>query len=326
MYCSVCGKQLPTGGVVCPNCGASVSSLPSAAPGLSTASPNDPTFVASSNPYLTLSSPSTGSSSNPYETVLPPPPSGFKSGRRRGILIGAIIGLVVLVVLAGLLVTLRFYTQASGTTQAQPTPGPTQIAATATAIASRNPYPPYTGTLVLNDPLRDNSAGYQWSVGQQAGFATCGFSGGQYHTSLAKRGYDYCGPQANGLVFSNLAYEANITMLQGDYAGIWFRFDKIQKTRYLFFITANGFVALSTDNNDSVNILWHGHPEALRPGHQTNLLAVVAIGNMMSMYINNQMVGSIQDSTYQQGQIGVFAQGVKSGFDVIVSDVRVWTL
>ena len=144
--------------------------------------------------------------------------------------------------------------------------------------------------------------------------------------SLAQKGYDYCGPQANGLVFSNLAYEANITMLQGDYAGIWFRYDKTQATRYLFFIAANGLTALVRDDNDVITLLAHDRPVTLRPGHQTNLLAIVAIGDTLSMYVNNQFLGSVKDSSYQQGQVGVFAQGVTGGFDVIVSNVRVWRL
>src|SRR6266516_3161622 len=33
------------------------------------------------------------------------------------------------------------------------------VVATATPIASPNPYPPYSGTLLIDDPLRDNSLG-----------------------------------------------------------------------------------------------------------------------------------------------------------------------
>src|SRR5207248_890871 len=49
---------------------------------------------------------------------------------------------------------------------ATPTPMPTAVPGadlTATALAaSSNPYPPYSGKLTLDDPLRDNSRGYGW--------------------------------------------------------------------------------------------------------------------------------------------------------------------
>jgi hypothetical protein len=252
--------------------------------------------------------------------------------------------LVILLVLVGSITTLRLRINPSGpigappasspvqvqptsrSTQAQATPDPAQVAATATATAARNPYPPYTGTLVLDDPLRDTTAGYQWSEGKQSGNATCSFQGGSYHMQLASKGYDYCGPQANGLVFSNLAFEANVTLIQGDVAGIWFRFDKTQKTRYLFVYSANGLCIFGTDDNDLVNKLTQNQPVALRPSPQTNLLAVVAVNNMISLYVNHHFITSVQDSSYQQGQIGIFSQGINTGFNVIVSDVRVWKL
>jgi hypothetical protein len=183
------------------------------------------------------------------------------------------------------------------------------------------------GTLVLNDPLRDNSAGYQWSEGTQPGNTLCGFSGGAYHMSLSVPGFGYCGPKANGLVFSNLAFEANITILQGDYAGIWFRYDQSQGTRYLFFKYTNGYYGVTTDVNDYLSYLRQGsRPTAFRLGHQTNLLAIVAIGNTIAVYVNHQLLVSTTDTSYQQGQIGIFAQAITKGFDVIVSDVRVWKL
>ena len=145
--------------------------------------------------------------------------------------------------------------------------------------------------------------------------------------SLSQKGFGYCGPKANGLVFSNLAFEANITILQGDFAGIWFRYGQSQGTRYLFFMDTRGDYGITTDENDQLSYLRQGNrPAAFRLGHQTNLLAIVAIGNTIAMYVNHQLLASTTDTSYQQGQIGVFAQGINGGFDIITSDVRVWKL
>jgi hypothetical protein len=335
MNCSTCGRPLPAEAMACPNCG-TVTPLYYSQSG---SSPYSPTYAASaevSKPPMPptnygpgpSNTPPAGYAANPYE-VAPPPPltPPPKKGSRRGVLIGVLAGLVALLVLVGLIATLRPRANSPGITQAQPTAGPTQLAATATALASRNPYPPYTGSLVLNDPLRDNSAGYQWSEGKQPGNALCGFSGGAYHMSLSVKGFGYCGPKANGLVFSNLAFEANITILQGDYAGIWFRYGQSQGTRYLFFMDTQGDYGITTDENDHLSYLRQGNrPAAFRLGHQTNLLAIVAIGKTIAMYVNHQFLASTTDTSYQQGQIGVFAQGINGGFDIIASDVRVWKL
>jgi hypothetical protein len=44
-----------------------------------------------------------------------------------------------------------------------------------------NPYPPY-GTLALDDPLSDNSHGYNWLEGGDS-FGTCAFTGKAYHVN-----------------------------------------------------------------------------------------------------------------------------------------------
>ena len=145
--------------------------------------------------------------------------------------------------------------------------------------------------------------------------------------SLSVKGFGYCGPKANGLVFSNLAFEANITILQGDFAGIWFRYGQSQGTRYLFFMDTQGDYGLTADENNYLSYLRQGNRHAaFRLGHQTNLLAIVAIGDTIAIYVNHELLASITDTSYQQGQIGVFAQGISSGFDTIFSDVRVWKL
>lgn len=337
MNCSTCAGPLPIDARACPNCGTFTPLYYSR----SEASPYGSTVASSPEPgqppkpatnYGSDASPTPPAyyAANPYEVTPPPPPSPApKQGSPRRIIVGVLVGLVVLLLLASLIAALRPLTNPSRLAQAQSPSGSANLAATATAMALRNPYPPYTGTLVLNDPLRDNSAGYQWNEGKQTGNATCGFSDGAYHMSLSQKGYDYCGPQAKGLVFSNLAFEANLTIVQGDYAGIWFRFDKTQKTRYLFVVApaSQGWGSIfATDNNDAVTRLRSDRPVALRPGPQTNLLGVVAIDDTISLYVNHQFIASVKDASYQQGQIGIFAQGITGGFDVIASDVRVWKL
>jgi len=345
MNCTPCASPLPAQALACPNCGTATplyysrsASSPHTAtveadtlPWLPASSGVDPSYAPAAfagYPFYPSTVPAAGCAASPYEVAPPPPPPPpARKGSRRGTLSSVLVGVAVLLVLAGCIATLRLHANPAGVIQSRLTAGTAQLAATATALASRNPYPPFTGTLALDDPLRAKSAGSQWSEGKQPGNAVCGFSGGAYHMSLAGNGDGYCGPQAKGLVFSNLAFEANITLLQGDYAGIWFRSDQALGTRYLFFMDANGYYSLDTDENDVVTPLRAGsRPDAFRLGHQTNLLAIVATGTTLTMYVNHQLLASITDTAYQQGQVGVCAQGVNGGFDSIFSDVRVWKL
>src|SRR5215471_11623749 len=167
MNCSTCGRPLPTEAMACPNCGTVTPFYYSQ----SGSSPYSPTYAApagESKPPMPptnygsgpSNTPPAGYVANPYEVAPPPLPTPPKKGSRRRVLTGVLVGLVVLLVIAGLIVTLRPRTNSPGITQVQPTAGPAQLAATATVLASRNPYSPYTGSLVLNDPLQDNSAGY----------------------------------------------------------------------------------------------------------------------------------------------------------------------
>ena len=59
--------------------------------------------------------------------------------------------------------------------------------------------------------------------------------------------------------------------------------------------------------------------------NQSNLLAIAANGDTISVYVNGQFVASVQDKTYSNGQIGIYAYG-DTGCDVAVSNVRVWKL
>lgn len=349
MNCRTCACTLPTEALACPHCGSSTplyysrsASSPHTAtvvptveadtlpvsPARSGAAPSYAPAAFAGLPFYTSTVPAAGCAANPYEEALPPPPPPPASrGSCREARGGVLVGLAVLLVLAGFIATLRLRANPAGVIQSRLTAGTAQLAATATALASLNPYRPFTGTLVLDNPLRERSAGSQWSEGRQPGNALCSFSAGAYHLSLAGNGDGYCGPQAKGLVFSNLAFEANVTLLQGDYAGIWFRFDRGRGTRYLFFMDAQGDYGLDTDENGVVTSLRAGsRPDAFRLGHQTNLLAIVATGTTIAMYVNHQLLASITDTSYQQGQIGVCAEGLNGGFDSIFSDVRVWKL
>jgi hypothetical protein len=187
------------------------------------------------------------------------------------------------------------------------------------------PYPPFTGTLRLNDPLTSNSLGNDWNV--QSGTFSCTFTAGAYHSTTGPYSFTPC--MAQNTDFSNFAYEVQMTILSGDCGGLLFRGNPIEGNYYHFRICQNGTCSLALYTNGQESILTDDIANAaIKAGfNRTNLLAVVANGSNLDFYVNQQSVLRISDSTYSSGQIGLFAGGgYGDSTETAFNDVRIWQL
>lgn len=185
-----------------------------------------------------------------------------------------------------------------------------------------NPYPPNIGTLALNDPLRDNSNGYFWDEGSDAsaGWA-CGFIDGAYHVKTAVPAqFHFCTATATN--FSNFAYEVQMTILNGNCGGITFRTDR-NLSEYYFRICTDGSYELFVYTNFT-EILARGDISVAEKVE--NLIAVVANGNTITLYVNNSQIDTVTDNTFSQGKIGLAVDGINSPTEVAFRNARVWTL
>ena len=102
--------------------------------------------------------------------------------------------------------------------------------------------------------------------------------------------------------------------------------------RNFFGINQNGAYALWTINNCpspncTLSELRGGSSTDINTGlNQSNLLAVVAKGSIIDLYVNQKKITSVSESTYSQGQIGVAAKDENgSTTQVVFSDAKVWT-
>ena len=57
---------------------------------------------------------------------------------------------------------------------------------------------------------------------------------------------------------------------------------------------------------------------------QTNLIAVVANNDFLSLYVNHQLINTQQDSAFSSGQIAVVAENGNSPTEVVFRNARVW--
>jgi serine/threonine protein kinase len=193
------------------------------------------------------------------------------------------------------------------------------VQASATATASYNPYSPEHGTLVFADPLRDNSQGHNW---QEVG-SSCEFMSDSYQVSSQSQGINTCA-EADSL--ENFTYQAQMVITQGDAGGLIFRYDKTQETFYYFSVNAKGSYSLYySKNGDRIPILNTAASSAIQTGAgQANLLAVVAHGRNIDLYVNHQHLAGITDATVVSGQIGVAAENNGNTTEVKFYDAKAW--
>src|SRR5579864_7199278 len=195
--------------------------------------------------------------------------------------------------------------------------------ATASAIAANpDPYPPGGGMLALLDPLRDNSQGHTWDT-----TANCAFNGGAYHVSTPDISV-FASCAAKYTNFSNFAYEVQMQIIKGDTGGIIFRADTAHSTFYKFYVSDTGnYELLLCSSNTCHDIIATTSSPAIHQGlNQTNLVAVVALGNTITLYVNNQKIASVTDGTYSHGQIGLEASALATNghpTEVVYSNAKV---
>jgi tRNA A-37 threonylcarbamoyl transferase component Bud32 len=178
------------------------------------------------------------------------------------------------------------------------------------------------GTPTLDDPLRDNSKGYGWSEGDQGYGGNCAFTGGAYHVSQTNTKYsNFC--LATTTDFSNFVFEVQMKIIKGDVGGIIFRssvytFDVGQDGSYQMVCTSNSCPIWSSSTSSTIK-------EGL---NQTNLIAVLAQGSTIGLFVNHQLIDSLDDSTSSSGQIGVIAWPYSNNdpTEVVYSNAKVWTL
>jgi hypothetical protein len=221
-------------------------------------------------------------------------------------------------------------TQATGTAVSQANATSTaNVQATAVVVATQtalqNIYTSAThGNPAINDSLAGNSNS-NWDVDQAQGGGGCGFSGSAYHASLDSKGF-YFPCIAENTNVSNFAFQVDMNINKGDGGGLLFRAKSSSVQFYALQINSDGSydLFLSKDPTHNTNLL-SGTSTAYKKG-QTNLITIIARGSNFYIYINKQYTGSVSDSTYTSGQIGVLVDDHTNPTDVAYTNAQVWKL
>ncbi len=252
-----------------------------------------------------------------------PVPQGQKPPRRFPAGITLLLSILVVLLVGGTL----YYTAVYQPNRPPVPAGTTPVAkATATTTgAEENPYT-HSGRLVLSDPLHDNSGGYLWDEDS----SDCSFMDGVYYAKAPSYPVP-CPAKASTIDFSNFTFEVQMQILKGDGGGIIFRAAKqVADKFYDFVISPDGNYWTVRANVSSFQGLGQsGFSSAIKQGiNQTNVIAVVAQGSSIDLYVNHRKVDSANDSTFSHGGVGFIAgiNGNGNPTEVVFSNAKVWTL
>ena len=212
--------------------------------------------------------------------------------------------------------TKSYDTAATATAQAWATANVSVIAA--------NPNPYGGGTLVLYDPLSQPNQWYNNSNDSWGG--ACQFTNGTYRISQSKPNRTYICSVT--LDFSNFAFEVKMKIIKGDCGGIDLRDDGSHRKDYLFEVCQSGYYSLYryTENNKATSLISNFSSAFSTRWNHSNKIAVMANGSTFYLYVNNQKIDTVSDSTYSHGQIGLLVNDTNNPTEVEFSNARVWTL
>ncbi len=194
------------------------------------------------------------------------------------------------------------------------------------------PNTPYTGTVVINDPLTSNRLGWEALPSQKN---SCAFTGAGYEVRAdnINKAQTCLADKTN---FGDFALQIEMTLKTGVVGGIWFRDD------YLLILLGNSFTDGNFDlyavaqNGYRTNLIPECNPiqtgcsigESFAP-QQTVTVTVIARDTTIDLYVDTFRVKTLTNGVSPTGRIGVFAQ-IANGqqdaqTDVLFANMRIWT-
>ena len=98
--------------------------------------------------------------------------------------------------------------------------------------------------------------------------------------------------------------------------GIIFRYGLDADEFYAFLISGDGFYVFTVDGakrEEPEFLVDWTESSAIKQGAQINRLKVVAVGGNMKYYVNDELLGEVQDVRFTTGTVGFFAGTLEEG-------------
>jgi hypothetical protein len=198
-----------------------------------------------------------------------------------------------------------------------------QLSATAAALTPQQIYTQATsGTPVINDPLTSTAGNTWYQYGTPSN--GCYYSGRAYHLKFARQGAFSC--TAFNSFFHGLAFQVQVTILEGDAAGLLFDINNGNSNAYLFEISPTGSYGLYVFKFGVPTVLSSGTSTTFYGGYdRSNLLTTIDDNGQIYLFANKQPIAHVFDSTYNSGQIALVGETSTNFIDVEFNNVQVWS-
>jgi len=162
---------------------------------------------------------------------------------------------------------------------------------------------PANPDILLFEDFSDPERG--WWIGKDDN-AEAYYSNGKYHVKVYQNDFGNC--SFTGKNYTDAVISVDILHISGSSetkTGITFRDDQ-DSNGYVFFITNNGYFYADkyVDNNPS-RIIRPSRSEQILIGNNTNEVTIAMHGGILEFFINDSFIGSVEDNSYANGDIGL---------------------
>ena len=211
-------------------------------------------------------------------------------------------------------------------------------AAAPTPTQANNTFPSYIpghGTLVMYDPMVDNSRGYRWETLNTLGTpgpsnpGSCQFAADGYHLK-ADNNYFGCLEYYRGDL-KNFVFEVQLTPRSGSAGGLSFR-DAANELGYYVDVSPSGYYSISSPKSqDTPDLRSPIQSPLIFKGQKSYLVDIEASGNQITLYVDKKEIYSVTDNTSSHGYLGLYVtldagDVLTSHTEAIFTNVKVWNL
>lgn len=187
-------------------------------------------------------------------------------------------------------------------------------------LQNKTPQQIYQGVTALTpdltSPITPADAA-NWEV-QQGNNSSCGFQNGSYTASMATTDM-FLPCSALNTAGHNFAYQANMTIVQGDSGGIIGR--GVGTNGLRFRVGSDGTFDLV---NGQSTLIPNTSSTSIKQGHQTNTLLMAVEDQNVYLYVNGQYLGHASDTVTGGGYFGFMAVDFGNSTSVTYQNVKIW--
>jgi hypothetical protein len=169
--------------------------------------------------------------------------------------------------------------------------------------------------------LSDNNQGNNWTDNVEQNGNGCTFKGGAYHILSGKGFIHSCSINS----YQDFAFQARMTVLKGDCGSLVFREDS-NSNYYAFSVCQDGSYFLNFYTNNQIDLISSSSSAITSGLNQPNVIAVVAKGHHIDLYVNNHHLNGIDDNRSGSGSIGFAANAFNNTTEVAFNDAKLWKL